>query len=295
MGIETLVSVIIPAYNHAGFIESCIESVAEQSFRNLELIIINDGSTDNTNEKIVELLTRYKERFVDITYINRGNKGIGATLNELISHAKGEYVFQIASDDMAKPETVEKLLGFLEENPEYGLAVGDNEIMDAGNKRVYWDDKRRNTTNPKKIKYRTFGEYLKYRRPDVDFNSNQFGELSTLLIGNYVPNGKMFRKGALLDTGGYIDGVVEDYYINIILAKKVKFKYMDQILFSYRWHKNNTIKNKSYMVKHRSGMKEFLKKERKEAKKNGIMKTLFYFASIKIIIKRLAVRIWKRN
>ena len=85
MDIEALVSVIIPAYNHGGFVQSCIESVAEQTYRNLELIIINDGSTDNTNEKIVALLPRYKERFEEIIYINRVNKGIGATLNELIS------------------------------------------------------------------------------------------------------------------------------------------------------------------------------------------------------------------
>jgi alpha-1,3-rhamnosyltransferase len=294
MGIETLVSVIIPAYNHAGFIESCIESVAGQSFQNLELIIINDGSTDKTNEKIVELLPRYKERFVEVTYINRGNKGIGSTLNELISNAKGEYIFQIASDDKAKPEAVEQLLDFLEENPDYGLAVGDNEIIDAGDNRVYWDNKRRNSRSPKDIKNRTFGEYLKYRRPDVDFNSSHFGELSTLLIGNYIPNGKMFRKSALIEAGGYIEGVVEDYYINIMLAKKFKFKYIDQVFLSYRWHETNTIKNTVYMQKRRNNMKELLKKERMDAKKNGIMKTPFCFSVIKILYGRFVARNKKR-
>lgn len=257
-----LVSVIIPAYNHESFIEFCLQSIAIQTYPKLELVIVNDGSSDHTHDKIIEFITCHKRRFKRITYVNREHKGTGDTLNELISLAKGEFLFQIASDDMAKPEAVQVLYRFMRCNPEYALAVGDNEIIDSQNNRVYWDSVRNNVVNLEEAVYRTFGELLQRHRPDVDFDSEQFGELSTLLKGNYIPNGKMFRKSALIAVGGYRKDVLEDWYINLMLAKKYKFKYFDRPLFCYRWHDNNSIKNVEYIQRIESNMKEFLDKER---------------------------------
>lgn len=260
---KKLVSVIIPAYNHENYIESCLQSVAGQTYSKLELIIVNDGSSDRTHEKITAWIACHKKRFKRIIYINREHKGVGDTLNELIALAKSEYLFQIASDDMAKPEAIEILYHFMNRYREYALAVGDNEIIDRRNTRVYWDLDRNNVSDVEAAVYQTFGEFLQKHRPDVDFNSDQFGELSTLLEGNYIPNGKMFRKSALIKMGGYRKDFLEDWYINIMLAKSYKLKYVDQVLFCYRWHDSNSIKNVEYIQRIQDNMREFLITERK--------------------------------
>ena len=258
MATSKLVSVIVPAYNHEKFIESCIESIVAQTYKKIELIIINDGSTDNTHGKIISLVEQYRKRFDNVVYITRENKGTAATLNELISLAKGEFIFQIASDDMAKPCAIKTLHAFMAHNRRYALVVGDNEIIDSANRRVYWDQDRNNVDDVSQAVYKTFVDFLQSRRKDFNFKSEQFGDLSTLLKGNYIPNGKMFRKSALLEVGGYMENTVEDWYINIQLARKFKLKYIDKPLLCYRWHSNNTIKNRAYMKKLAKNMKKVI-------------------------------------
>jgi len=259
---DKLVSVIIPAYNHENYIENCIRSIAEQTYSQLELVIVNDGSTDGTHAKILPLIKLYKDRFVNVVYHDRGHRGTGATLNELIALAQGEFLFQSASDDMAKPEAIQTLWDFMSGHPNYALAVGDNEIIDSSGRRVYWDSDRNNVEDESLAVYKTFGDFLHSTRKNINFHSDQFGSIDTLLNGNYIPNGKMFRKSALLAVGGYREGVVEDWYINIQLAKRYKMKYFDAPLFSYRWHAANTIKNKEYMKKVTRNMRWFVKAER---------------------------------
>ena len=261
-----LVSVIVPAFNHEKYIESCLESIYRQSYRKIELIIINDGSSDNTDEKIVSFIEKRKKRFKNITYVNRRHEGIGETLNELIDLANGEYLFQIASDDMAKEDAVKTLYGFLKKNKEYALVVGDNDIIDDSNKRIYWSKVRETLYNEEEAAYKTFGDLLKDSRPEIDFNSSDFGSYISLLKGNYIPNGKMFRKSALLKVGGYKKDYLEDWYINIKLSKEYKLKFIDRILFSYRWHDSNTIKNTEYIKRIEGNMEDFLKEERSNLK-----------------------------
>ncbi|MCI0502283.1 MAG: glycosyltransferase family 2 protein [Fusobacteria bacterium] len=264
---KKLVSVIVPAYNHDEYIEACLKSILEQSYSKLELIIVNDGSVDETHEKILAFEKKHRRRFKRFIYVKREHKGAGDTLNELITLAKGEFLFQIASDDIAKKNAVAVLADFLKRNIDYALVVGDNEIIDDQGNRVYWDKDRNNLPEENLSVYKTFGEFLQAHRPDVDFDSDDFGELGTLLKGNYIPNGKMFRRSALLKVGGYEKDMLEDWYINIKLAKRYRLKYIDQILFSYRWHGSNTIKNLEYIKKIESNMKDFLEEYKREYNK----------------------------
>ena len=80
-----LVSIAIPSYNHEIYVQECIRSVIDQDYRNIELIIIDDGSTDNSVEKIEELIPLCKKRFVRFEFLCRENKGLSATLNEAIA------------------------------------------------------------------------------------------------------------------------------------------------------------------------------------------------------------------
>ena len=99
-----LVSVIIPCYNVSDFVEKCIQSVLVQSYDNLEIIIVNDGSTDDTGEKIKTFL--YDER---IRYIVQENKGLSGARNTGLDIMKGDYVCFIDSDDVIHKDYVKIL------------------------------------------------------------------------------------------------------------------------------------------------------------------------------------------
>ena len=89
------VSVLIPVYNCEKYIERCIKSILNQNYDNIEIVIINDGSTDNTQE----IIDKLKFKNSNIVSVNRENKGICETRNELLNIATGEYVMFVDADD----------------------------------------------------------------------------------------------------------------------------------------------------------------------------------------------------
>ncbi len=91
-----LLSIIIPVYNMEKYLERCLESVINQSYKNIEIIIINDGSTDNSHQ----IIKNYSAKYNNINYINlQNNRGLGNARNCGLDSAKGEYVTFIDSDD----------------------------------------------------------------------------------------------------------------------------------------------------------------------------------------------------
>lgn len=246
--IENLVSVIIPAYNHESYVQETINSIINQTYQNIELIIVNDGSTDSTWQKICALEKKCKERFYNISFETQENQGTCATLNKLLSKVQGEFVYLIASDDIAKPEAIEIEMNFIKNNPEYGLAVGNSEIIDSTGKVCYWDKKRNIEYDKKKAKYKTFVDHAKVK--NKYFNNKKFGTYDTLYIGNYIPNGYLIRKNVLDKIAKFTpEAPLEDWFMMLQLSKYSKFKYIDKILFSYRWHTTNTMLNIEKMQK----------------------------------------------
>ncbi len=244
-GNNPLVSVIISAYNHEKYIQYTIKSIINQSYKNIELLIIDDGSIDNTWSEIQKMKAECEKRFSNVMFRTKPNEGSCITLNKLLKSAKGKYVYLIASDDMAKPNAIEKETEFLENNPDYALVVGDNEIIDFDNNQCYWDKKRNLVYSKKQAKYLTFGDFLQ-KQTDINFNSSDFGSYKTLYISNYIPNGYLIRKSIFEKTGYFTPKApLEDYYLMLQISKYSKMKYLDEVLFSYRWHNSNTIKNKS--------------------------------------------------
>lgn len=112
---EPSVSVLLPVYNGGTFVQKTIDSILKQSFADFELIIINDGSTDNTKE----ILNNLTDRRVRV--VHKNNEGIGATLNKGLQMARGKYIAQIDADDLAHPDRLEMQVKFLQENP--GISV----------------------------------------------------------------------------------------------------------------------------------------------------------------------------
>lgn len=237
---EDLISVLIPAYNHEKFIQETIFSAINQTYRKLELIIIDDGSKDYTWNKIIELKDICKNRFVNFEFYKQNNKGVSNTLNSLLKLAKGKYIIGFASDDVLKTNIIEKLYSFLSSHNEYVLAVGDSEIIDSNSKPISWGRHRIALSYEDPNGFKTFKAF--YSRTK-DFSDEGFGTYESLQKDNYIPNGQLIKRSAIDKVGGYdINAPLEDYYMNLQLSKIGKFKFIDEILFSYRWHENNTIK-----------------------------------------------------
>ena len=117
---QPLVSIVIPCYNHSQFVQETIQSIIDQDYENIELIIIDDGSKDNSVEVIQEMIPACEERFVRFEFRYRPNKGLCATLNEALEWCEGEYFSPLASDDIALPHKTSFLL---KKHQQYDAAV----------------------------------------------------------------------------------------------------------------------------------------------------------------------------
>lgn len=118
-----LVSVIIPVYNSAKYITDAIDSVLAQTYKNYEIIIVNDGSTDSTAEVVKKYL---RSQILDhrpqaIRYVYQENKGPSAARNRGIKEAKGEYIAFLDSDDVWLPEKIELQMAEILKSPSLGL------------------------------------------------------------------------------------------------------------------------------------------------------------------------------
>lgn len=241
-----LVSVLIPAYNHENYIQETIESIINQTYPNIELIILDDGSKDKTWEKITELKQKSENRFVKSYFETKQNEGTCITLNKLLKLSSGEFVYIIASDDLTKPQAIEKEVKFLQDNPDYALAVGDNEYVDSMGKQIFRTQKAF-TSNIKNAKYKTVKEFLSSKLK-IDFLSDDFGSYKTLYKENYIPNGYLIRKNIFETIGNFTKNApLEDFWLMLQISKYKKMKYIDEILFSYRIHDTNTIGNSTRM------------------------------------------------
>lgn len=239
-----LVSVIIPAYNHQRYVGEAITSVIEQSYSNIELIIIDDGSTDETYSIILEYQKNYAERFHRFMVVTQENMGTASTVQKLVAHARGYYVAPMASDDRMRPSMIEDLCIFLQNNPNYILAVGDNEIIDTNSCRIGWNKKQVIVPLGTPGSYATFGHFLKENNPDIDFHSEQFGTYASLIKRNYIPNGWLIRRDALRKINAFTEEApLEDWYLHLQLSKLGAYAYIDKILFSYRWHSTNSMRD----------------------------------------------------
>ena len=124
--LNPIISVILPVYNAEKYIEEAINSILEQTYQNFELIIINDGSSDNS----VNVINQY-EKNNKVKIVNQENQGLIFTLNKGIDLAKGQYIARMDADDIAHPERFEKQLSLFEANPNLGVCSASTENFGA--------------------------------------------------------------------------------------------------------------------------------------------------------------------
>ena len=107
---ERLVSVVVPVYNAAEYVEGCIDSILAQDYTNIELILINDGSVDMSGE----ICENYAAKDSRVVYRYQNNSGVSTARNHALSIAIGDYVIFIDSDDKLKPEAIRTMIQALE-------------------------------------------------------------------------------------------------------------------------------------------------------------------------------------
>lgn len=230
---QPLVSIVIPAYNHARFIPHTLASLAAQSHRALELIVVDDGSTDGTAERVEQLAPSLQSRFQRVLVIRKENGGTGSALNRGLSVAQADFAFAIASDDLAMPAAVERLLPVLLSADDIALAVGDNTFIDDDGKPTFLEAEGQ--------RYASMIAFQTRARPEFDV-ARDYGTYSTLIEGNYVSVGWMIRKRAFQELGGYDSSfAIEDWELLLRLAKRFRIACIEEPLAMYRWHGANAV------------------------------------------------------
>lgn len=215
-----LVTFVIPSYNHASFVSESIKSIIEQDYQNIELIIIDDGSKDNSVRVIEKLIPDCHERFVRFEFRSRENKGLCATLNEALEWSKGEYFSPLASDDIAYVDKTSFLVSKII-NTDFSVVFGN--IRRVGEKKEVYN-------------------YPSYQ--------NEY-EFKDLFLHKQIPPAPaaLLKKSDMLDVGGYSEEVIlEDWYMWLKLTQKGRrIVSFDTVVCIHRRHDNNTIKDKDLM------------------------------------------------
>jgi len=201
------VSIVIPCFNHASFLSDAIRSCLAQTHSNLEILVVDDGSTDNTSEVI--------RQFPQVHYIYQDNAGVAAARNRGWRQARGEFVQFLDADDYLLPTKIQRCLDVFMANPDVGVVYTDYEI------------RTEDMCAPHEIQHPAWvmpeGEVLKCL---IDQNTAFF-----------VPACALIRRELIERVNGFNETLhgTEDWYMWINLAAHgARFKYVPEILAWYR-------------------------------------------------------------
>lgn len=222
------ISVVIPAYNHEKHIIETVNSVLTQTYGDFELIIINDGSTDRTEELILSINDKR------IKYLYQQNQGAHAAINRGIEISSGKYVAILNSDDVYEKERLEKCFGFLENNTEYGaaitkaLGINDNSLpvspKDSAHVKAWMN---------------WYSEALVLFANDA-FLPNAYTKNILITTSNYF-----VKKGLFEKAGGFRPlRYAHDWDMLLKLSNATKIHLIDDSLLRYRIHDSNTVREK---------------------------------------------------
>lgn len=202
-----LVSVIMPVYNAEAYLAEALDSLLRQTYENFELIIINDGSKDNSQA----IIDTYVARDDRIIALHQTNKGVVAAANRAASKARGKYIIRTDSDDISFNTRLEDLVACALSHPEAVVISGNIEVINERGEFVY-----RHIIPP-------YTEEIK----------------RAMYLRNPLPNGAtLIRRDAFEEVGRYSDVFAEDFHLWVKLFDKGDFVATDS--FVYRWRINST-------------------------------------------------------
>lgn len=217
-----LVSIVLPVYNGANFVEEALESVRAQTYRRFELIAINDGSTDATPH-ILEMWARRDER---IRVLHQENRKIPATLSRGFRLARGEFLTWTSADNRLKPQFLAKLVGCLHRHPDWDMAYANQSLIDERGAPLCGSDK-----------------YRRFQRP----SGSQYIHLPTRtaalhsIADNYVGAAFLYRSRVAYLLGDYSPCrfTVEDYDYWLLVDALLSLRHTDfaDPIYEYRFHR----------------------------------------------------------
>lgn len=201
-----LISVVLPVYNGEKYIAEAIDSILKQTYTNFELIIIDDGSTDNS----LELIEKYKKQDSRIIIISRENRGLIATLNQGIEKAKGKYIARMDQDDISLPSRFEE---------QVNIMINDIKVVVCGSWiNIFGVNKK--------------DKIVKYYEKDKQIKAN------LLLSCCFAHPSVMIRKNLMIDNNIWYNNDfenAEDYHLWTQLAKVGEFYNIPKVLLNYRF------------------------------------------------------------
>ncbi|QAX81571.1 glycosyltransferase [Candidatus Pseudomonas adelgestsugas] len=220
---QPLVTVIIASYNHAPYIEESILSVLNQTYLNIELLVIDDGSTDNSGERI-----RYLQESHTFDFHVQHNHGLTNTLNSAISRSHGSLVVPFSSDDIMMPERIAIQVDYMNDKPEVGICAGNIELIDANGKLFQEKRQRRNVS----FRRMDFDDIFLERKPYPPAPTLMIRREALEKVNRFDP--QIFLEDLLIElkitnAGYFIDS------LNIVMAR-------------YRKHATNSYKNHRFMI-----------------------------------------------
>ena len=213
-----IVSIIIPVYNVEKYIEKCLNSVLNQTLKDIEIICINDGSTDNS----LMILKEFAKKDKRIVLINQENKGQGESRNLGISIAKGEYIAFLDSDDWVEKDFYEKL---------YNQAVADGDDI-VCSETIYYQkgNFERNNFVSKKI-------HKAYKKRNTNYEL--FQQIGASVIWN-----KIYKKSIFSDKNIYFPNLPrfeDNYFTFAVFSTKPKIGYCLDTAIYYRIRENSVM------------------------------------------------------
>lgn len=217
-----LVSIVTPCYNGEKFVHRFLDSILSQTYKNIELIFINDGSIDKTEEVVLSYMEKFIEKNITLIYIYQENKGLAGAINTGLLKVNGKYLCWPDSDDYLESESIEKRVNILESFPEYAVVTSDAYIRDIDNLKEYIG----------LIAGKSSEKYLE----------NQF-ELMLFSKSIFCPGTHMVRMSSFRDThvGGQIYPCRRGQNWQMLLPIYYKYKrfFLDEPLYNYIIYKSS--------------------------------------------------------
>lgn len=227
------ISVIIPSFNHAAYLAQAVHSVLSQSIADLELIVVDDGSTDGS----LEVLAGFSDPRLRV--ISQSNHGAHAAINRGLGEAAGPFLAILNSDDFYQPSRLEKLLAALRAHPAAGFAGSHIEVIDSQGRSL-----------GVKHGYRDLSPWL-LEQPELSFRAGD-DLRAALLTENYwsTTSNFVFRRSLYQQAGEFRPlRYVHDWDFALRAARLAPILLLDEPLLKYRIHAHNTIReNQAAMV-----------------------------------------------
>lgn len=212
-----LVSIIVPCYNGERFINKFFDELLKQTYESIELIIVNDGSTDNSEKIIKSYEKKMKAKNWELVYIKQQNGGPGSAFNTGIKKITGEYISWIDIDDYYETDAIANLVDYLEKNKNIGIVRGKVRLIDYDTNKTLFI---RGQSNPKK--YDLFEDYLFVKKDAYVFSgiwmvrTKLFDERiknRTIYSSKFGQNWQLLLPLLLNTKCGYVDTIVLNCFI----------------------------------------------------------------------------------